>query len=113
MSGNRASIRNHSSGKVRQQAQSKPAEQMDIKAFRLQQDQLLRKLVLDAWAAHPGMIACKTAQATQNTENFLKNQKYIQENKDYYRLSPGQKRWMISIAQDLLRITLPEEIFYE
>lgn len=113
MSGHRPSIRNQSSGNVRRPAQHKPAEQLDIKAFRLQQDQLLRKLVLEAWAAHPGLIACNTAKATKNTESFLSRQKYYQEHKDYMRLSPGGKRWMISIAQELLRLTLPEEIFYE
>jgi len=76
----------------------------DHKAFLLQQDQELRRIVLEKWVKHPGLIP------NRKTEQFLLSQQFIQDNKNYYRLSPAQKEWMLGIARDQLRIDIPEEV---
>lgn len=82
----------------------KQSTSCDFANFKLQQDQELRRLVLEAWAAHPGLIP------NRKTEQFLIHQQLIQDTKNYYRLSPAQKTWMLNIARDYLRVSIPEEI---
>lgn len=73
----------------------------DYKAFKLQQDQELRRIVFEAWDKHPGMVS-------NHAEGFLKD---LRVNPDYYRLSPGQKRYLLQIAIDQLLLEIPAEIY--
>lgn len=72
---------------------------LDHNAFKLQQDQVLRRTVLQAWQKHPGLVSSRA-------EEFLKSQQAVPE---YYRLSMAQKRWMLCIA-DSLQLEIPEEL---
>ena len=72
---------------------------LDHNAFKLQQDQELRRMILQAWQKHPGLVSSRA-------EAFLTSQQAVPE---YYRLSMAQKRWMLCIA-DSLQLEIPEEL---
>lgn len=70
-------------------------------APKINRDEELRRLVIQAAVENPGLVPSMKA------EEFLIDQS---KKPEHWRLSPAQKNWMIKIAEESLRITIPERL---